>query len=901
MNLEDFLQITQPLPEPMFLVSGDGIILIANPAATDLLKLSDQDLCGVRLDHLVSDPADNVAHYLKVCSRSRELMPGLLAWRTRDGRIIPCRCEGAALQPRSGDLAANILLRCRLQEEAVPQFTLLDQKIADLTKEITERKRIEAMLYEQRESLRVTLASIGDAVISTDRDGQVTFMNPVAEELTGWRQEEALRRPLTDIFKILNEETRKPVENPVAKVLQQGVIIGLANHTLLIARDGTERPIDDSAAPIRDSQGNILGVILIFRDVTERRRAEEANLRLAAIVESSDDAIIGKTLDGIIMSWNAGAERIFGYSAEEVLGRHISILAPPERSDEIPKILERIRSGERIDHYETIRRRKDGQRIRISLTVSPIRDASGKIIGISKIARDITERKRAEEELRKSEEQLRAIFNQTTVGIAQTDLTGRFLFVNQRYCEIVGRPTEEVLRLRMQDLTHPEDLPHNLALFERMIAGGPAFVLEKRYIRPDGSYVWVSSSVSVVKDPQGHPQYTIVVVQDITDRKKAEEAIKEANRRKDEFLAMLAHELRNPLAPISNTLKLMQLRGIQDPVLKRSLDIMDRQVQHLTRLVDDLLDISRITQGKITLRKEPVELRTLLTHAVETSRSLIETHQHELLVSLPERPIYVEVDPIRLEQVVVNLLTNAAKYTDPGGRIGLICESEEDQVVIRVWDTGIGIPSEMLDQIFDLFTQIDQSLARSRGGLGIGLTLVRSLVEMHGGSVSAYSAGLDQGSEFVVRLPISPKTPLEQPHVISETTKRDQQRLRILVVDDNIDAAVTLGEMLELWGHEVRVVYDGLSAIETASTYQPDIIILDIGLPRMNGYEVARKLRQEANLSQITLVALTGYGQGEDQDPFREAKFDYHFTKPIDLAALRRILEIKSQQRESGS
>jgi two-component system CheB/CheR fusion protein len=901
MNLEDFLQITQSLPEPMFLVSGDGIILIANPAATDLLKLSDQDLCGVRLDHLVSDPADNVAHYLKVCSRSRELMPGLLVWRTRDGRIIPCRCEGAALQPRSGDLAANILLRCRLQEEAVPQFTLLDQKIADLTKEITERKRIEAMLYEQRESLRVTLASIGDAVISTDRDGQVTFMNPVAEELTGWRQEEALRRPLTDIFKILNEETRKPVENPVAKVLQQGVIIGLANHTLLIARDGTERPIDDSAAPIRDSQGNILGVILIFRDVTERRRAEEANLRLAAIVESSDDAIIGKTLDGIIMSWNAGAERIFGYSAEEVLGRHISILAPPERSDEIPKILERIRSGERIDHYETIRRRKDGQRIRISLTVSPIRDASGKIIGISKIARDITERKRAEEELRKSEEQLRAIFNQTTVGIAQTDLTGRFLFVNQRYCEIVGRPMEEVLRLRMQDLTHPEDLPHNLALFERMIAGGPAFVLEKRYIRPDGSYVWVSSSVSVVKDPQGHPQYTIVVVQDITDRKKAEEAIKEANSRKDEFLAMLVHELRNPLAPISNTLKLMQLRGIQDPVLKRSLDIMDRQVQHLTRLVDDLLDISRITQGKITLRKEPVELRILLTHAVETSRSLIETHQHELSVSLPERPIYVEVDPIRLEQVVVNLLTNAAKYTDPGGRIGLICESEEDQVVIRVWDTGIGIPSEMLDQIFDLFTQIDQSLARSRGGLGIGLTLVRSLVEMHGGSVSAYSAGLNQGSEFVVRLPISPKTPLEQPHVISETTKRDQQRLRILVVDDNIDAAVTLGEMLELWGHEVRVVYDGLSAIETASSYQPDIIILDIGLPRMNGYEVARKLRQEANLSQITLVALTGYGQGEDQDPFREAKFDYHFTKPIDLAALRRILEIKSQQRESGS
>jgi two-component system CheB/CheR fusion protein len=897
MDSEDFLQITRPLPEPMFLVSGNGVILAANPAATDLLKLNHQDFRGVRLEDLVCDPADKVARYLKVCSRSRELIPGSLTWRTRDGQLLPYRCEGAVLQPRSGDTAACILLRCRPKEEAVHRFTLLDQKITDLTREITERKRMEALLYEQRESLRVTLASIGDAVISTDREGQVTFMNPVAEELTGWRQEEALRRPLKDIFKIINEETRKPIEDPVAKVLQEGVIVGLANHTVLIARDGTERPIDDSAAPIQDSQGNILGVILIFRDVTERRRAEEANLRLAAIVESSDDAIIGKTLDGIIMSWNAGAERIFGYSAEEVIGRHISILAPPERVDEIPKILERIRSGERVDHYETVRRRKDGQRIMISLTVSPIRDATGQIIGVSKIARDITERKRAEEELRKSEEQLRAIFNQTTVGIAQTDLTGRFLFVNQRYCEIVGRPMEEVLNLRMQDLTHPDDLPDTLVLFERMVAGGPTFVTEKRYVRPDGSYVWVSSSMSVIKDPQGHPQSAIGIIQDITDRKKAEEALQEANRRKDEFLAMLAHELRNPLAPISNTLKLIQLRGTQDPVLKRSLDIMDRQVQHIIRLVDDLLDISRITRGKITLRKEPVELGTLLTHAVETSRSLVETHRHELLVSLPERPTYVEADPIRLEQVVVNLLTNAAKYTDPGGRIWLTCEPEGEEVVIRIRDTGIGIPPEMLGQIFDLFTQIDQSLARSRGGLGIGLTLVRSLVEMHGGKVSAYSAGLGQGSEFTVRLPILSgmwgRTDAETQERENHRTTRPSSR-RILIVDDNVDAATTLSELLKMWGHDVRVVYDGLAALETAPIYQPNVILLDIGLPGMNGYEVARKLRQKAGLSQTILIALTGYGQREDQDQFREVGFDYHFTKPIDPAALRSILDTRN-------
>ncbi len=381
------------------------------------------------------------------------------------------------------------------------------------------------------------------------------------------------------------------------------------------------------------------------------------------------------------------------------------------------------------------------------------------------------------------------------------------------------------------------------------------------------------------------------------DNAKLFHEIQEANRRKDEFLAMLAHELRNPLAPIQNTLHLMTLRSENNLTLKQSIDLLERQIRHMARLLDDLLDVSRITRGKVQLQKELLNLSTVITQAVETSRPFIESRKHQLLISLPSEPLWLEADPVRLEQVFVNLLNNAAKYTDIGGRIWLKLEKEGNEAILRVRDTGIGISPEMLPRVFDLFTQANNSLDRSQGGLGIGLTLVRSLVEMHGGSVSAYSAGLGQGSEFVVRLPILSGTQgpgdVETQREEDSRTARSPYR-RILVVDDNIDAAMTLSDLLKMWGYEVQTVHNGLAALEITQTYQPDVVLLDIGLPEMDGYEVAQQLRQKSD--KIILIALTGYGQEEDRRRSQEAGFNYHFTKPVNLTALQSILNTKHQE-----
>jgi len=373
--------------------------------------------------------------------------------------------------------------------------------------------------------------------------------------------------------------------------------------------------------------------------------------------------------------------------------------------------------------------------------------------------------------------------------------------------------------------------------------------------------------------------------------------IQEADRRKDRFLAMLGHELRNPLAPILHAAQLARLHGTDDPTLQSMVEVVERQAQHMARLVDDLLDVSRIRQGKVQLRKEPLDLATVLNQAAQMSRPFIEAQRHRLSVSLPQKPVHLEADPVRLEQILVNLLNNAAKYTEPGGHIWLSGAQEGEEVVFRVRDTGIGVPPEMLPRIFDLFTQVDQTLARSQGGLGIGLTLVHNLVEMHGGRVSAHSAGLGQGSEFVVRLPALSE--VREPGGAEVQEKEDGDVAapplrRVLVVDDNVDAVKILGELLKGWGYEVQVMHDGPTAIETALAYPPDVVLLDIGLPGMDGYEVAQALRQQASLSKTVLVALTGYGQEEERARAREAGFDYHFTKPVNLAALRKVLSTES-------
>jgi signal transduction histidine kinase/CheY-like chemotaxis protein len=367
--------------------------------------------------------------------------------------------------------------------------------------------------------------------------------------------------------------------------------------------------------------------------------------------------------------------------------------------------------------------------------------------------------------------------------------------------------------------------------------------------------------------------------------------IQEGDRRKDEFLAMLGHELRNPLAAIANALEYVQIARDDPTSFRRAGDILARQVQMMARLVDDLLDVSRITRGKIELRKEVVELQAAVTRAVATVEPLIVARQHELVISMPDCPIRVLADPARLEQILANLLNNAAKYTDPGGRIRLEVEQAGKTTEVHVCDTGVGIPEQLLPRIFDLFMQGDRSLDRAQGGLGIGLTLVRSLVELHGGQVEASSEGSGRGSDFVVRLPILvPETPAADPEAGSQECERKSDARRILLIDDNVDLTTTMSALLRLGGHEVSVCCDGPSGIEAATELQPEVILVDIGLPGMNGYEVASRLRQMPLFDRTMLVAVTGYGQADDRRRAREAGFDHHLVKPVFFEALQQLL-----------
>jgi PAS domain S-box-containing protein len=519
----------------------------------------------------------------------------------------------------------------------------VEQRQKRLEAEIAERRRAELSEQAQAERLRVTLASIGDAVITTDAHGSVAYLNGIAESLTGWKLKEACGQPLDAIFRIINEQSRQPVENPVQKALREGRVVGLANHTVLVAKNGVERPIDDSAAPILDKSGAIVGVVMIFRDVTERRQAEQV--------------------------------------------------------------------------------------------------------------------------------------------------------------------------------------------------------------------------------------------------------LKETDRRKDEFLATLAHELRNPLAPIRNALEMIRVAGDDQEAVHLARGTMERQLLQMIRLVDDLLDVSRITRGTIELRKEHVDVATIVKNAVETSQPQFDQVGQRLRVNLPDEPIYVDADPMRMAQVFANLLNNAAKYTQPRGRIELTVKPEGSNVAVSVKDNGIGIPKPMLDTIFDMFAQVDRSLERAHGGLGIGLTIVKRLVEMHGGTVEAHSEGHGRGSEFIVRQPITAAPAKEK-----TAATPDQEplptiaRKRILVVDDNRDAASSLAMLLKIFGHETQVAHDGQEALDLAATYQPEIALLDIGMPKMSGYDVCRRLRGQPTGNDMIIVAVTGWGQEADRQKSVEAAFDGHMVKPVEPRALLKLL-----------
>jgi PAS domain S-box-containing protein len=504
----------------------------------------------------------------------------------------------------------------------------------------------------------------------------------------------------------------------------------------------------------------------------------------------------------------------------------------------------------------------------------------------------MNERGREESSLRQSEEQFRLLVEGVKdYAIFMLDPEGRVASWNAGAESIKGYTAHEVLGRHFSLFYPPEAIARGWPEYELVAAQQEGrFEDEGWRVRKDGSTFWANVVITPLYDKEKRLRGFAKVTRDMTERKRME-ALEASNAQKNQFLAMLSHELRNPLAPIRNALEVMQEKSSGDPVIEWARGMIERQVGHLSRLVDDLLDVSRIITNKITLRKEPVEVSDLVTSVAEASRPLMEKRGHVFEVEILNEPLWVEGDVTRLSQALLNLLNNAAKYTPDGGHIWLTVESDGQQVILRVRDTGIGIPPELLPKVFDLFRQGERALDRSEGGLGIGLTLVQQIALLHGGSVQAWSEGAGRGAELSLRLPLLSKTkPAEAPAAASPELAPAQIPRRVLVVDDNRDAAMTLEMLVQLWGHAVRTVHTGPAAIEEAVAFRPEVVLLDIGLPEMDGYEVARRLRANPDLKETVLVAITGYGQDDDRRRSREAGFDHHLVKPVDPTRLQEVL-----------
>jgi two-component system CheB/CheR fusion protein len=731
-------------------------------------------------------------------------------------------------------------------------------------------------------------SSIHTGLVVVDREGRITRFNALAVRIFGMVDSDIGQHICGVPCHLDLPRLRDWIEEVVGdggKTLAQPVGVGTRHFLMQIA-------------PYIGEQGGCEGAVLTFTDISEMRRAErereqaEANLKrsqaqLRTFIQHApiSIAMFDRDLNYLAASGRWLAD--YGQGSADLAGRNHYALYPdlPERWKDIHR---RCLAGATLKSDEDLWVQGDGSRRWLRWAVLPWTDGEGRIGGIIMSAEDITGRKLAEEALRESERIYRAIGESIDYGVWICAPDGRNTYASESFLKLVGITQEQCSDFGWGEVLHPDDVERTIAAWKACVRSGGAWDIEHRFLGVDGNYHPVLARGVPVRDEQGQVRCWAGINLDISRLKQAEAALLEADQRKNEFLAMLAHELRNPLAPIGNAVEILRRPGLDAAQSAWCSDIIDRQTGQLTRLVDDLLDISRITQGKIELQKAPLAVADIVQRAVETSRPLLDERRHELVVQLPSEPLWVEGDEVRLAQAVSNLLNNAAKYTDEGGRIELGAEPCEDEAIIRVRDTGRGMDASALPHLFAPFYQVDRTLDRAEGGLGIGLSLVKNLVGLHGGSVRAFSAGKGQGSEFVVRLPR-----LVDPPAAACAVAESQPAtggLRILVVDDNHDAAESLALLLQIDGHEVWMAHDGPAGLEMARAKRPDAVLLDIGLPGMDGYAVARTLRRSAESGQARLIALTGYGQREDREKSSAAGFDAHLLKPVDIDLLQRLL-----------
>ena len=648
--------------------------------------------------------------------------------------------------------------------------------------------------------------------------------------------------------------------------------------------------------------GNIEGVVLSLTDITALERVRARLRQMSAIVEYSEDAIIGSTLDGIITTWNRGAERLFGFSVEEALGRHLTMLVPPGCEQEIANVLASIRQGQRVEQVDAMKVRKDGSAMDTAVTTSPVFDSEGRISGAAAIGRDVSQLRRTQRELAEREGRIRLLLESTAEGIIGIGPDGVCTFVNPSCVRLLGYPSpDELIGRHIHSLIHPDNgrspshTEKDCPLSSALLTGEGTHSDQDTLHRADGSR-FVSEYWSYPIRSGSQLVGAVVTFLDVTDRKRAEDEIRIGARRREEFLAMLSHELRNPLAAVVNAARVMRAESSKADTIDKARQIVERQSRHMARLLDDLLDVSRITRGGIELRKEDLDLRDIVRGAVEALTPVLDERRSQLTLELPDSPLPIRGDAARMQQVVVNLLSNAARYSPTGSPILLSGAVTNDTVILKVGDHGRGISPSMLSDIFELFVQDEQGLERSTGGLGIGLTLVRQIVELHGGKVHANSDGVGRGSEFVVTMPQQPHAMIHQP---CESRHAAGAR-RILVVEDQDDAREMLKILLESMGHVVVDEADGASAVQAIERVHPDVALIDIGLPIMNGYDVARRVRENRLLDDVVLVALTGYGRDTDIECATAAGFDTHITKPADANVIDDVLARKVPRQKAS-
>jgi PAS domain S-box-containing protein len=606
--------------------------------------------------------------------------------------------------------------------------------------------------------------------------------------------------------------------------------------------------------------------------------------RLAAIVESSDDAIVSKTLDGIITSWNGGAERMFGYSAPEALGQSILLIIPADRRSEEDTVLAQIRAGGKVAHFETVRVTKEGQLVPVSVTISPIRDPSGAVIGASKIARDISDRARADEDRAR----LAAIVDSSDDAIVSKDLNGIVRTWNHGAERLFGYTAEEAVGRSILLIIPSERRSEEEFVLGRLRCGQKIDHFETIRLRKNGEEVPVSLTVSPIRDGRGRIIGASKIARDIRAQKELEReraerlaAAEQSSREKDEFLALLGHELRTPLAAIYAAAQLLDAQA----ELPAARSVVQRQALYLRRLVDDLFDVSRVRAGKLLLERQALELGEAVERALAVLRSGPQPPTQQIETQLAK--VVISADPVRLQQILINVLSNAVKYTPADGRIRILLAAEEECAVLRVEDNGAGITADLLPRIFDLFVQGDPQSPRLRSGLGIGLSLVRTLTELHGGSVSAHSQGPGAGSSFTLRFPRAAVAPEAAARAVPDTIHESGRR--ILLVEDNGDAREMLAMLLRLHGHEVHEAADGAQAVEQAEAIQPEVMLVDLHLPVLDGHEVARRVRRLA-LPGLRLVAVSGFGRPEDHHACREAGFDALLLKPVSMQQISEVL-----------